>query len=572
MAILAALDHGFRDHYLRYDELTAQVRAWAEAFPELVRVTTIGTTPEGRELWLLTLGPDPERDRPSVWIDGNMHAVELCGSSVALAIAEDVLRLHLGETPRALPAPMLERLRDVRFFVLPRMSPDGAELILGSGKYVRSTPRDTRPYQQHPHWVPQDLDGDGDVALMRVRDDAGDFVEDPAVPGLMVLRQLEDEGPFYKLYPEGVIANFDGDRIPEPGYLTDNHVDLNRNFPFQWAPENVQAGAGPFPASEPESRAVIEFTSAHPEIFAWMNLHTFGGVFIRPLGDKPDNKMNQFDLAVFRQIEAWAEEHTGYPMVSGFEEFTYEPDKPIYGDLTEYAYLQRGCIAYVVELWDLFEQIGAPAQKRFVDRYSHLRREDVLALARWDREENQGRIFQPWRSFEHPQLGAVEIGGIDVRVGIRNPPYEKIAEICAAQSECFLRVAAMAPAVRMSTEVEELGDGLHRVTATVENLGYLPTHVLASARDLDVSEPLTVSVETVGCELVDEADRRADIGHLAGWGTGRFGGTSAVFSMASAAGPGRRRHRFLVRGTGALRLRAGSCRVGWVEEEVAVAG
>jgi hypothetical protein len=51
------------------------------------------------------------------------------------------------------------------------------------------------------------------------------------------------------------------------------------------------------------------------------------------MGDKPDNKMDQTDLAIYRQAEAWMTEHTGYPTVSGFHEFLYEPDKPLHGDL-----------------------------------------------------------------------------------------------------------------------------------------------------------------------------------------------------------------------------------------------
>src|SRR4029079_1733355 len=94
---LDSLSLGFRDRFLTYDELTRQVRAWADAFPQLCRVSSIGRTPEGREMWLLTLGPDPERARRSAWVCGNMHASELAGSSVALSIAEDVLRLHLGQ-------------------------------------------------------------------------------------------------------------------------------------------------------------------------------------------------------------------------------------------------------------------------------------------------------------------------------------------------------------------------------------------------------------------------------------------------------------------------------------------
>src|SRR5690349_13450617 len=93
---LAPLARGFRDRYLRYDELTAQLRAWADAFPSLVSLRSLGQSREGRELWLLVIGPEPERTRPAVWVDGNMHAVELAGSSVALAIAEEAIALHLG--------------------------------------------------------------------------------------------------------------------------------------------------------------------------------------------------------------------------------------------------------------------------------------------------------------------------------------------------------------------------------------------------------------------------------------------------------------------------------------------
>ena len=66
---LDELSFGFRSRLLSFDELTRQVRAWADAYPDLCRVTSIGKTPEGRDLWLLTLGPDPDRARPSAWID-----------------------------------------------------------------------------------------------------------------------------------------------------------------------------------------------------------------------------------------------------------------------------------------------------------------------------------------------------------------------------------------------------------------------------------------------------------------------------------------------------------------------
>src|SRR5688572_5996611 len=96
---LRSLHRGFRSSYPNYDELTAQLEAWARAYPGVCQLTSLGSTPEGRSQWLLKVGPDPERVRPAAWVDGNLHALELAGSCVALAIAEDVLALHVeGET------------------------------------------------------------------------------------------------------------------------------------------------------------------------------------------------------------------------------------------------------------------------------------------------------------------------------------------------------------------------------------------------------------------------------------------------------------------------------------------
>jgi hypothetical protein len=330
-ARLDAVSRGFRSRYLRYDELCAQVAAWAEAFPDVVRLTSLGQSDEGRDLWLLTLGKDPDRVRPAAWVDGNMHASELAGSSAALAIAEDVI--HLMADPEAVvhdvPPHLLSLLRDdVLFYVLPRMCPDGAEHMLGVASYVRSNPRDRRHGKTAPYWRGADVDGDGRARLMRVEDAAGQFAAVPGEPSLLMPRLLEDPGPYYSLYPEGFIENWDGSSIPGYSFLADNAVDMNRNFPFGWAPEPRQEGAGAFGTSEAESRAVTTFAVAHPNIFAWLNLHTYGGCYIRPNQAMTDRKMNPHDLWVFEQIAAWMTPITGYPVVSGFEEFTYEPDTP----------------------------------------------------------------------------------------------------------------------------------------------------------------------------------------------------------------------------------------------------
>jgi hypothetical protein len=571
-----ALERPFRARFLAHEELTALVRSWQKAHPEIVRLASIGTSPEGRELWVLELGPEPDRVRPAAWVDGNMHACELAGSSVALGIAADVIELHLearggmreDHPARALPPAVRERLRETLFYVMPRVSPDGAEAVLREGRYVRSVPRDRRPHAPVPRWICSDVDGDGLALTMRVEDPLGEFAAHPTIPGLVVPRTIEDAGPFYKVYPEGLVEHFDGRHVPSPHYLSDNDADLNRNFPWSWMPEPEQIGAGAFPGSEPESRAIIEWVTARPHVFSWLNLHTFGGVYIRPLGHAPDRKMDPQDLAIYHQVAEWGEKHGGYPTVSGFEEFTYEPDKPLHGDMADFAYHVRGAIAYVCEIWDLFARLGIERKKPFVDHYTKLGREDLERLHRWDAEHNASRIFRPWKKATHPQLGEVEIGGLDPRVGIFNPPYELLGEACDQQSAAYLRVAAMAPSLRARVVSKTpVGQGAVRVDVEVRNEGYLPTYVLSSAKKLALDARIFVEARCDGgATLV--SDGRVEAGHLEGWGRGLH--TQSIFFLRGEGTTASRVVSFVVAGSGRLHVRAHGLRVGSVKLDEAI--
>ncbi len=568
---LVSTCHDFRSRYLTSAEIDDQLQRWATAHPELIQLKVIGQSRAGRPLTVALVGPRPEQTRPTVWVDGNMHASELCGSNVAMAIIEDTLALHLGVDIEPVLSPaVVARVRDVLLCVMPRMSPDGAERVLKGRGFVRSSDHDDR-LATPPRWAPGDIDGDGHARLMRVADPAGDFVPLEGGEPAMRPRRVEDPPPYFKLYPEGtIVGDFDGVHIPDPQYLDAGSVDLNRNFPYDWHPEPAQAGAGRFPLSEPTSRAVVEFTSEHPEIFAWMNLHCFGGVVIHPPNDTPDKKADPDERALFAQLAAWTQEHAGYPSVTGFE-FTYVEDEPLRGELMEYAYRQRGAIAWVVELWDIFERLGLPMPRRFVERYGRFDDDARRKLVAFDLAHNEGRMFAPWRSFQHPQLGPVEVGGFDPLIGLWNPPLPEIRGACRDQAAVLFRVAAMAPRLQLAAAAEADANGQSVIDVTVDNVGYLPTYVLPTAQKLRHVDPVELHLETLEGDVVvvAPASGRIVVGHLEGWGRGKDHSRHGVaFARSRGTGSHRRVVRLVCRGSGTVRVRARSLRTGEVSIDV----
>jgi len=98
---------------------------------------------------------------------------------------------------------------------------------------------------------------------------------------------------------------------------------------------------------------------------------------------------------------------------------------------------------------------------------------DAALLARLEADGIDA--FVDWTPFEHPQLGAVEIGGFRPYV-THNPPAESLEELGRKHGEFVVDLVAKLPRVKfVSTEVTNHGGGVFTVTAEIANSGFFPT-------------------------------------------------------------------------------------------------
>jgi hypothetical protein len=117
-------------------------------------------------------------------------------------------------------------------------------------------------------------------------------------------------------------------------------------------------------------------------------------------------------------------------------------------------------------------------------------------------------------------------------------------------------------------EQTNLGGGLTRISAVIENAGHLPTYVLSSARDLPWNEPLRARlVPGAGVEIAG-GEAETLVGHLEGWGGQDRGGTPSF--ARTAAAPVRRRVSWVVKGKGSVTIQASAARIGCVEARIHV--
>jgi len=339
------------DGYLNHQELTRALQGLANQHRSMASLEALARSDGGREIWLLTLGNPAGtlRDqRPALLLAANLEGNHLIGSSAALYTAQHLLTRY-GQDEE------VTRLLDQQtVYILPRVNPDGAELYWAMPGYEL-------PYKPHLsapdrgglniRELGRDLNGDGLITLMRVRDPEGELMPDPDEPRL--LRRADRaraERGMYKVYVEGI----DPDNLDAYVPHGSDGVNLNRNFPHEYL--FFQPHVGPHQVSEVETRALADFLFTRTNIGAILTFSPYDNLRSPPPAQRspppgtepgpptvPTNVLPQ-DRPFHQYISERFNEITGLSGDGATDEA---------GSFPQYAYFQAGLPSFTTPVWTL---------------------------------------------------------------------------------------------------------------------------------------------------------------------------------------------------------------------------
>lgn len=463
------------NHYHSADVVYYWMEKWAGEYPGLVEVYEVGKSFEGRPIIQMTLTnkkTGKATDKPAAFFEGNRHSGEVSSTESVMWLMKHLLESYGKDVE-------ITKILDKNAIHLrPINNPDGHNLYMHTAQSNRST---VRPVDNDGDGLldedgPEDLDGDGMILRMRYKDTVkGNYIIDPRDSSGRLMKQVETGKGAYSIVAEGIDNDGDG-KINEDGI---GGLDLHRNYPENWRPVTeqtgrgwTQGGAGEYPLSEPETRAVVTFLLSNPNIYIVNSMDTRVPMHLRaPSTSAPEDRMYPQDAKWYDYFDGIGKGITGYER-AGDAYKAYGGGTPLFGHGPDFGYWYYGAIWYGDEIWD-----GG----KLTQDYNGDGVIDELDKLIWDDRENDGVGFVEWKEFQHPTLGKVEIGGWDPKFYSQNSPSKQIAKWAGNQALFNLAMVKHLPELEWGdVEVKKLksykADSTdYQVKIVYKNIGKLPT-------------------------------------------------------------------------------------------------
>ena len=212
------------------------------------------------------------------------------------------------------------------------------------------------------------------------------------------------------------------------------------------------------------------------------------------------------DRALYEKFDKEGLKITGYPYAGDvYHQFAIDTaaqglggtgDTPLFGHSPDFGYFYFGIPWYGDEIWN-----GG----RFTD-YDKDGKFDDWEVFRWIDENRAGKgDFKDWTAYKHPQLGDVEIGGLNPKFYAQNPPPDLGETWFRNEALWNLWMAEQLPQVRITaaTATPAKGaPGIFDVTMTVTNEGLMPTAMEMAKRVKIVRPDTCIITLPKGVEIV----------------------------------------------------------------------
>lgn len=482
--------------------LTKRIKTLTDKYPQLVKSRLLTQTLSGNNIWMLTIGSGKPDTKPAIAVVGGVEGRHLLGVEMAVGFAEKLLALSAQDSIKSL-------LNQQTFYIFPNMSPDATSQYAAALKMERSgnaketdDDRDGRLNEDDA----DDLDGNGKITWMRIQDPTGKYKINPDDPRTLILADpAKGESGKYLLFPEGSDNDKDG-LINEDGK---GGIAFNKNSSYNHKP--FLQGAGEYPVSEKENRALFDFLYDAFNIYAVV---TFG----------PVNNLStpvQFNApgVAKRVISSWYETDVkANALVSErYNKITKTKDAPKAqaenGDFSQWGYFHYGRLSFSTPGWWVPKTLPDTArkEKKFVND------DPVASYLRWATGQGITNTFSSWKEVKHPDFPEqiVEVGGIDPFVLI-NPPYKMVDDIVTKHADFLIGLAKMAPKLELvNLKTEKIGDGLTRITMNLLNSGELPTYTGVGDRSYFLKK-IVVKVNTEGSQSVVSGRKTQSIESIQG--------------------------------------------------------
>lgn len=503
------------DRYYNYDDVNTALKVLHDAYPELTKLDMIGKSEEGREIYALTINnPETgeELSKPGVYVDGNIHGNEIQAGEVCLYYA-NLLLTKYGENEKV--TKVVDRNAH---YIIPVVNVDGRYHFfedpntMNSSRSIRVPKDDDRDglFDEDP---PDDLDGDGSITQMRIKDEFGEYKADPEDERILVRVKPGEKGEYSLLGYEGIDNDGDG-KLNEDA---EGYLDPNRNWGYRWMPPYVQSGAGNFPLSGVGLKAINDYIFDRPNIIVAFAFHNSGGMWLRVPAER-SIKVAASDIAAYDVIGKEAIKITpGYVYQPSYELY------PTYGDFDSNLFFLHGAFAFVGELF-----------QREQETYKEKTDKPENNVPRADRNREQlkfndnvvqGELYKEWEKFDHPVYGEIEIGGW-IKMSSRLPHPFMLQDLVHRNASVVFLAAEQTPEIKMNVfDVKKMGNNLHRVRVRLQNENGLPSMTANSVKEklypqdmLKVSGGKVVAggkINDIRLDKVDYKDNKPEIQFLA---------------------------------------------------------